>query len=370
MKTFLTAISILFIATPVYSKTYTIDRVIAGDIIKLTNGKVVRLLGIDTPETGTYVEEIGLTEERVEEIKKEARDYLADYVSKLPDKKIFLEFDIEKIDKYSESKRWQAYMFWDTGISQEKIDVDVGVNQHFDYYEGHYKHFINATMVKAGYAIPLPFEPNVKYRDLFEGLHQEAKKNKRGLWTEQQTPKEQEHKEPSNGEKEEDNGMEAEEKELDKGGIIEQLKIDKVVKQTASENDKSKIKKPAREEKEYYDNGTLKLHMVLFDEESSQGFWREYYENGALKIDAKLLLIKGGCSDEGSIPIEGLAREFYMNGQLKQMGHYKNNCEEGAHKHYSKEGILEKETYFEKGKHLQTIHYEANGHVYSEDYMM
>jgi len=132
----------------------------------------------------------------------------------------------------------------------------------------------------------------------------------------------------------------------------------------ASENSMSR--KASREEKEYFENGKLKRHMVLFDEKKFEGFWREYYTTGGIKVDVKLLLAKGGCSDDDSIPIEGYAREYHINGQLKQAGNYINNCEEGSHKYYSYEGLLEEELYYEHGKHMWTRRYNEDGLVISE----
>ena len=86
MKKLLTTISILLIATASYaqgkvyietelkvqlpfgeanntdsSKTYTVERVIDGDTIKLTNGERARLIGIDTPESKPNDKELSVT---------------------------------------------------------------------------------------------------------------------------------------------------------------------------------------------------------------------------------------------------------------------------------------------------------------------
>jgi len=50
MKKLITTISILLIATAAFAETYTVERVVDGDTLKLTNGERVRLIGIDTPE--------------------------------------------------------------------------------------------------------------------------------------------------------------------------------------------------------------------------------------------------------------------------------------------------------------------------------
>jgi len=51
MKTLLTTLTVLLIATVSYAQTYTVERVIDGDTLKLTNGERVRLIGIDCPES-------------------------------------------------------------------------------------------------------------------------------------------------------------------------------------------------------------------------------------------------------------------------------------------------------------------------------
>ncbi|MBI4982570.1 MAG: thermonuclease family protein [Candidatus Omnitrophica bacterium] len=70
-------------------------------------------------------------------------------------KRVSLEFDVDRYDKY---KRLLAYVYLKDGT------------------------FVNAEIVKQGYASLLTFPPNVKYADLFEKLYQEARENKRGLW--------------------------------------------------------------------------------------------------------------------------------------------------------------------------------------------
>jgi micrococcal nuclease len=44
--------------------------------------------------------------------------------------------------------------------------------------------FINAELVKNGYAMIMTVPPNVKYADLFLELQIEARENNRGLWKE------------------------------------------------------------------------------------------------------------------------------------------------------------------------------------------
>ena len=48
--------------------------------------------------------------------------------------------------------------------------------------EGYFFYFLNATIIKAGYAKPHPESPNVKHTELFQKLYEEARKERRGLW--------------------------------------------------------------------------------------------------------------------------------------------------------------------------------------------
>jgi len=44
--------------------------------------------------------------------------------------------------------------------------------------------FVNAELVKNGYAMTMTVPPNVKFADEFISLQIEARENKRGLWKE------------------------------------------------------------------------------------------------------------------------------------------------------------------------------------------
>ncbi|MFA5005554.1 MAG: thermonuclease family protein, partial [Candidatus Omnitrophota bacterium] len=70
-------------------------------------------------------------------------------------KKVKLEFDIERRDRYG---RLLAYAYLEDGT------------------------FVNAEIIRQGYASLMTYPPNVKYADMFLKLYQEARVNKRGLW--------------------------------------------------------------------------------------------------------------------------------------------------------------------------------------------
>lgn len=118
--------------------------VVDGDTIRLTGGEYVRYIGIDTPETVH-------PETPVEWMGKEASDFNTQLVD---GKTIRLEFDAQKKDKYN---RLLAYVY--VG------DV-----------------FVNAELVRQGFAQVSTYPPNVKYQDLLLEMQKEAREAKHGLW--------------------------------------------------------------------------------------------------------------------------------------------------------------------------------------------
>lgn len=115
-----------------------VTKVIDGDTIVLGNGEHVRYIGMDTPEKGRpYCGEATRENKKLVE-----------------DKKVRLEYDVERTDRYG---RTLAYVY--VG------DI-----------------FVNAELVRNGYAMIYTFPPNVKYYKTFLALQKEAREQKRGLW--------------------------------------------------------------------------------------------------------------------------------------------------------------------------------------------
>ncbi|HBE44085.1 MAG TPA: hypothetical protein DDW17_01195 [Deltaproteobacteria bacterium] len=130
----------------VYGKEYVVKKVIDGDTIQLESGEVVRYLGIDTPELFSK-------EKGPEFYAQEAARYNKKLVFL---KKVRLEFDVEKKDNYN---RLLAYVF------VKNI-------------------FVNAELVRLGYAKANIKPPNLKYKDMLLKLQQKAMEEERGLWQE------------------------------------------------------------------------------------------------------------------------------------------------------------------------------------------
>jgi micrococcal nuclease len=122
-------------------------RVVDGDTVEVRlDGRLekVRLIGIDTPESvkpGTPVECY-------------AKAASAETKRLLEGRRVELRFDAERRDRYG---RLLAYVYRD-GL------------------------FVNAELVKRGYARTLTIPPNVAHADLFVRLAREARQGGRGLW--------------------------------------------------------------------------------------------------------------------------------------------------------------------------------------------
>jgi len=133
-------------------------RAVDGDTLVLESGERVRLIGIDTPEMHESkklyrdAERSHQDTATIQKLGKRAYEFTKNLVE---GKRVSLEFDVEKYDRY---KRLLAYVYLKDGT------------------------FVNAEIVKQGFASLMTYPPNVKYADLFVKLYQEARENRRGLW--------------------------------------------------------------------------------------------------------------------------------------------------------------------------------------------
>jgi micrococcal nuclease len=124
-------------------------KVIDGDTIRLANGKLLRYIGIDTPEI--RIKQGGKFVYQPSPFSLEAKKNNQQLVG---DKFVRIEFDVEKYDRYG---RLLGYCF---------------VNETF----------VNAKLLEEGYAVLYTKPPNIKYVDLFVKLQKKARKEKRGIW--------------------------------------------------------------------------------------------------------------------------------------------------------------------------------------------
>jgi micrococcal nuclease len=122
-----------------------VKRVVDGDTIVLDTGERIRYIGINAPE-------IHHPQKGIEYCGPQASDFNKRLVL---GKTVRLEFDQERFDRYG---RTLAYLYLQDGT------------------------FVNAELVRQGYARTMTIRPNTKYADLFGRLQDEAKAKKLGVW--------------------------------------------------------------------------------------------------------------------------------------------------------------------------------------------
>lgn len=133
-------------------KYYPVLRVIDGDTFRAADGSpkgmIVRLIGVDAPESRNTGKKM----------KSEFGAVATGYLEKLiGGKRVRLEYDVSRTDRYG---RTLAYVYLQDGT------------------------FVNAELVKNGYANIMTVPPNVKYQELFLKLERRARKRREGLWGE------------------------------------------------------------------------------------------------------------------------------------------------------------------------------------------
>lgn len=127
-----------------------VTKIVDGDTFWADNGTSkgvkVRLIGVDAPESRNVFKKV------VGYYGKEAKAYLSKMIS---GKNVKLIRDVDSLDQYG---RTLAYVYLEDGT------------------------FINADIVKNGYAMVMTIPPNVKHADEFVKFQQEARENSKGLW--------------------------------------------------------------------------------------------------------------------------------------------------------------------------------------------
>ena len=127
----------------------TIKRVIDGDTVELSDGRKLRYIGIDTPET---------VDPRisVECFGREASSFNRNLVE---GKAVELEKDISNTDRYG---RLLRYVY----LLQEENRV-----------------MVNKLLVSEGYAVSSSYPPDIKYQEELNELETTAQTQNKGLWS-------------------------------------------------------------------------------------------------------------------------------------------------------------------------------------------
>jgi len=132
---------------------YLVIRIVDGDTFWVDDGSEkgmkVRLIGVDAPESRNSRNKVKAA------FGDEATEYFTGLIN---GKRVRLEYDIDTLDRYG---RTLAYVYLEDGT------------------------FVNASLVRNGYATVMTTPPNVKYADTFAELARKARKKNRGLWNQE-----------------------------------------------------------------------------------------------------------------------------------------------------------------------------------------
>lgn len=139
MKRLLLFLFIFFLIPSCAPEGVKVIKVIDGDTIIIEGGERVRYIGIDAPEMD-------------KPFGKEAYELNRHLVE---GKRVRLEKDVSDSDRYG---RLLRYVFVD-GI------------------------FVNGELVRQGLARARAYPPDLKYQEILKALEEEAKKQKRGIWS-------------------------------------------------------------------------------------------------------------------------------------------------------------------------------------------
>lgn len=133
--------------TTVPSDVRTVVRVVDGDTIIVNPNERIRLIGVDAPESVA-------PNRPVECMGRESSRFLTELLPKGTE--VRLAIDVEGQDRYG---RTLAYVWV----------VSTGV-------------FVNAELVRRGFAQPLTIPPNIAHAEEIADLAREARQANRGLW--------------------------------------------------------------------------------------------------------------------------------------------------------------------------------------------
>ena len=159
-------------------------RCLDGDTLELSNGETVSLIGADTPEASNNFKlwrDAKVAAQDTKEILEKGQE-AAEFTRQLVQgKQVRLEYDVQQKDQYG---RTLAYVYI---LVCKNCDVLRSLKyEYLDMEDPDETHavclFLNATLIKAGYAQVVTHPPNVKYQELFLKLEKEAIERKMGLW--------------------------------------------------------------------------------------------------------------------------------------------------------------------------------------------
>ncbi len=142
------------------------------DLTHEVNTVPIRLIGIDTPETGVRKKNTGKQEREIE---------------KIYDRYLDKDIDISRQDVVKlgiAAKRFTERLL--ANVYVVTIETDVDPTDHYGRVLAYVwlpdGRMLNKEIICNGYALLLTVPPNVKYQDIFRDCFRKAVEEKKGLW--------------------------------------------------------------------------------------------------------------------------------------------------------------------------------------------
>ncbi|MFT5207820.1 MAG: micrococcal nuclease [Candidatus Omnitrophota bacterium] len=156
---------ILSLSFAAHAAELTVRNVVDGDTLVLSDGKKVRLIGVDTPEIDDKygrnlktAQWTGIKPKIIRDYAFKAKDYVNDWVK---NQAVRIEYDDRNIATKHQDKYGRALVYIYRTVDNA---------------------FLNADLIKYGYALTYR-KFNFEHRSTFINLEKAAKQNTQGLWS-------------------------------------------------------------------------------------------------------------------------------------------------------------------------------------------
>lgn len=134
-------------------ETSKVTRVVDGDTIELSDGRKIRYLNVDTPETVKPSTPVMCYGNEAKEANK----------NQVEGREVWLRWDKEKQDRYGRDLRI-IYLNKEDAVTQKIANS------------------VNAFLIKGGFGRSISYAPNKTYKKDFDSLMQTAIDSKTGVW--------------------------------------------------------------------------------------------------------------------------------------------------------------------------------------------
>lgn len=151
------------------AEMYFIPEVINGNTLRLLDGETVRLIGVEIPQISPEMTQ----QEKAEifKIQQAAAEYTRGMISGA---KADLQFDNRLRDEEGNLLAYAWFLYPGENVREAlEFKDDYLVNQIIeDWGEHQYVTFLNAALIKSGYATPRNDDVNVEHAALFNSIYQ------------------------------------------------------------------------------------------------------------------------------------------------------------------------------------------------------